>query len=395
MVLYIKMEDLPEVLIHFIIEFLEISEIFSICAHVCKLFNSIISSEYFLNSILSHQIFTKKKISLVPLKSLRNIRKLYRHKSFKALEYQGFGTTGGVDDDLSCYWVSNLFKKDPSSYCSRIGQNVNCVGVLQSTQKKLFSRKQLELRQIAAEIIRNNQILNTISQVGQSELSSDLLPIEERLFIEAWEENRDLLEISAFAYPSVLKNKIYKWLKASQFNVKSFSKGDQNVLIKEIDHAEVQTHQVLACFDRVVISRNGEYSCPLSVFIVFVSDEYIDISSSAFEVYNGVHTFQDLVALTEMEKTVPRVQPLESSNSFEFSRFKKTRNDLKPLVWGRFKSKRKEVTTIELGEIFSGKYLYAKLISSDNFMSEFHDFHQETNIDCTYIGLRGTEIRLN
>ena len=388
------MEKLPEILLQFISEFLTIKEIFGSFNRVCKVFNSLFDSPYFLNRLLSFQINTCHQPTLSLSTCLSSICEIQKKIHFKSLKFEGFGTTGGVDDDLPCYWVTNLFRSDSSSYCSRFSRNINCVAVLEKTQAKEIAQELIEARALAARMIRKNHLLSTITQAKYTR-KSDLLPIEERIFIEAWEQNRAILDLSTIRDSDEAKNNAYRVIKANQLKPASYSKDtEQALLIKDIDHASVSQFNCVACVNKVFISREGEYSCPVSAFVVFMSDEYIEITSNVFALYNSISSYEKLLELTELDKSIPKVYPLHSSKHFEYSIFRASRRDLKPLVWGKFKSARKELVSVPLDEIFSGRYLYVKLISSDNRMEEFHDHHDSSNIDCTYIGVHGTEVKI-
>lgn len=386
------MEYLPTEILEMIIEYLDVKNIFGSVIKVSKCFKSLCKSSYVLNKILSHQINLTKPLLLPFNTVLKKIIQIQTRKSYKSLKFTGFGTTGGVDDDLSCYWVGNLFKKDSSSYCSRIGKNINCVGFLESTQKRTLTEDQKEARAIAAKIIRDHPFLSKITQI-KAKKNSDLHPLEERLYIEGWEQNRNLLNINFSNYTYEQRAKAYNILSSSQIKVPSLYKENENILIQDIDHSLISNSNRLACIGDILISREGEYSCPLSVFIVFISDDYIDITSDIFLKYNSIYTFADLIALTEMDKTVPKAYPVQGDLEFEYSLFKKSRKDLKPLVWGRFICPRKCFATVTLDQIFSGRYIYIKLVSCDNKMQEFHDHHNDTNIDCSYIIPQGIELK--
>ena len=387
------MDRLPEDIVGIIIQHLTSNEIFSNIKPLSKYFYSLLQSPYILNQIITHQINATHPLHLNSKDAMVKIRRLSNEKRFRTLKFTGFGTTGGVDDDLSCYWVANMFKPDSSSYCSKIEKNINCVAVQQITQPKEYTKRQKKARIMAAHLIRDNPLLSKIAQ-SKCEKETDLLPIEERLYIEAWEENRDILDISS-KYSVRDKNEIYKVLKDCQIKVKKLYKDENtNTLVKEIDHNSVSQYNSIACIKKLIINREGDYSCPLSVFLIFISDFYIDIDSALFSVYDNIFTLADLTALTEMEKSVPGLFSTHRDNNFEYSIFKRCKSELKPLAWGRFKTPMKDLAMIKLQQMVSGKYLYVKLIACENRMARLHDHHETTNIDCTYVGVQGVEIKV-
>jgi len=45
---------------------------------------------------------------------------------------------------------------------------------------------------------------------------------------------------------------------------------------------------------------------------------------------------------------------------------------------------------VELKQGFAGKYVYVKLINPENRMREMGDRSEFTNIDCRFVGVRGS-----
>ena len=72
----------------------------------------------------------------------------------------------------------------------------------------------------------------------------------------------------------------------------------------------------------VLINREGPYLCPVSTIVVFMSDEYIDVRSDAFALYNSIETYEQLVALTELDKSIPKVYPLHDNGDFKYCIFR-------------------------------------------------------------------------
>ena len=58
------------------------------------------------------------------------------------------------------------------------------MAVQQITQPKEYTKRQKKARIMAAHLIRDNPLLSKIAQ-SKCEKETDLLPIEERLYIEA------------------------------------------------------------------------------------------------------------------------------------------------------------------------------------------------------------------
>ena len=187
--------------------------------------------------------------------------------------------------------------------------------------------------------------------------------------------------------------RIYDKLKENQNKSLGIrSQNDPNLWINPLNHSEIQKIPHLACIRELEIHRSGSFSCPLSTFIIFISDFYVDIQSEAVQKYNNLYNSYNLTDLHKFDPSIPQAYPLVSGPSFEYRIFPYKNCELKPILWGKFKSESKVVATIRLDEVFSGKYLYVKMICSDNKMAEMQDFSTMPNIDCTYIGGKGLEI---
>lgn len=51
--------------------------------------------------------------------------------------------------------------------------------------------------------------------------------------------------------------------------------------------------------DRVHFSRKGGFTCPVQTFMIFVSDEYIDLESELFSNYDNLLSEEDIDKLLE------------------------------------------------------------------------------------------------
>ncbi|OMJ87205.1 hypothetical protein SteCoe_11130 [Stentor coeruleus] len=386
------MYELPEVLIELVFEFIPPKEVFTNICRLNKYFYDICESKHFLNKLLVSFINTSLPISLSTTRCKKNFMKIFSKDHSRLLKFMGFATNGGVDDDLACYWVGNLFKEDSSSYCSRTNENIDTAAVLQSSQDKEFNHSQKKARAIAAKIIRENPLLSKIAGAKVAK-EKNLLPMEERLFIDAWDENRMLIDISSMNYSEKVKQKVYNVLKKSQLKLSSLHKSnDKNYVEKELDHEKIKIFNRTAIIRKIVVSREGDYSCPLKTFVIFVSDYYEEIGTKGFQTFSSLYNYEDLLESKETDErfSISKhvVQP-----EYEYCLFRKSSYNFRPILWGKFLRSSISLLQIDLDDYCSGKYMYAKLINCENRMSEMHDHHEMTNIDCTYVCAYGFEFK--
>lgn len=123
-------------LIEIVFRFITPKEIFTSICILNKYFYDICKSKHYLNKLPVHFINSSLPISLGPSRCKKYFEKIFSKDNSRLLKFMGFATNGGVDDDLACYWIEDLFKEDSSSYCSRLNENMNTAVVLQSSQKK-------------------------------------------------------------------------------------------------------------------------------------------------------------------------------------------------------------------------------------------------------------------
>lgn len=387
------MNELPEVLIELVFGFITPKDVFTSICMINKYFYDICKSKHFLNKLLGHFINTSLPISLGPLRCKKYFERIFSKDNSRLLKFMGFATNGGVDDDLACYWIGNLFKEDSSSYCSRLNENMDTAAVLQSSQEKEFNHSQKKARAIAAKIIRENPLLSKIAGAKVPN-EKNLLPMEERLFIDAWDENRMLIDISSMNYSEKVKQKVYNVLKKSQLKLSTLHKNnDINYVEKELDHEKVKNFDRIAFIRSLVISREGDYSCPLKTFVIFVSDYYEEIGNKAFQTFSSLYNYEDLLALKETDERLS-ISKHVVQLGYEYCLFRKSSSNLRPIMWGKFLRASENLLKINLDDYCSGKYMYAKLINCENRMSEMHDHHEMSNIDCTYICAYGFELKL-
>ena len=141
------------------------------------------------------------------------------------------------------------------------------------------------------------------------------------------------------------------------------------------------------------ISTKGELTCPVTVLMLFISETYIDIDSHQFTVYNYLKTFNSVVKFVDACEDMSSIYSYTLVNKSEQCEFyPKISKGLKPITWVKLHS---NYCKVELSHVFTGKYLYAKLISSDDKRKYYpNNITGPLNIDCNYIIASGYALRL-
>ena len=316
------------------------------------------------------------------------IRKSLKRSSKKPLVFLGFGTTGGVDSNLSQYWVDNLFQFNSSSYCSNLPPGFTCVGVLRKTQKLGLTYTQEKYRKMAAKIVRKNPILSKITSIKRSK--DPLLPLEEAIFITAWTENQELITAFEFDYAQETFRKIYDVLRETQVRVERLTRVNENSVFREVDHELTRQFPIYSCLKGFFISRKGEYSCPGRTFFVLCSEEYIQCSKENFQLFEGIKTLDDLKVLCDHEANL-KIESISETENYQVCHFKRTSGSLKPLFWFKFSKETDTQAELALKQFSVSKYIYVSFCDIDNKMTEMHDQNNNPNLDFTYIVPYGFE----
>ena len=109
----------------------------------------------------------------------------------------------------------------------------------------------------------------------------------------------------------------------------------------------------------------------------------MDIESPEFEVYNNLKSSEDVDSLVMSGKVQGLcVGDVRQNGFLTCSRFKKVNAALQPIMWGQINS---DIGMIELGEFYTGVYLYLKLIGR----------HRNVVDGIDRLSVRGLEINLS
>lgn len=388
------MINLPDGVLFNIIEYLSEREIFSSVVKVSKSFFELVTgSPYVLGKICRSSLKTSRNLRLDYDGCKRILKQLLRHK-LDLIEFEGFGTTGGYDEDRPAYWVSNLFNDDGTGYCSRDNKNnINAVGVLKQTQ----STQQSDKLNFIVEVFENCEVIARYIRPpykNDKKINNMQLTIFNQLYLnyryDVIQIISDELKIPSESVVNSIENAL-KEVKENNNFIKSLRrrKEDPYVMLQDIDYQSANTGTKLAVIRKLYFSRKGNFTCPVENFLIFVSEVYVDIEDEEFARYD------DLKSAEILDRVCPgECRNLVSSDGVCYREFYKSNQALKPIVWGKFTERSGVSVEINLQESVTGNYLYVKLVNPENRMAEMHDMHQHTNIDCDCVQAYGTVIDL-
>ena len=360
---------------------------------VCKDFYTIIkTSNYLISQVLRNSLGFTTNFDLEYDFFLAITEKLKTEAAW--LDFKGFATSGGYDEDHAVYWVGNLYKNDGSSYCSRDNKpNINTAGVLESALEiqeepcEYILKVLQECKIIASSIypqFKNKGVL------GQSIKSSF-----QQLFYTYRPQIVEIISAEFKEPQAEVDRKLeleIKKMKIDLIDAVKFKRRpeDHYVMQENIDLNVANSSKKRGLICEVEVSRDGNFTCPLETFIVLCSEKYVDIEDAEFDKFNDLRTYESLV-----EAFPGLVDGVNASEGCSFCSFKRTRGNLRPLAWGKFTDRRKTEINIKLPYLVSGNFLYLKMINPDNRMQEMSDMHDHPNIDANYVIAKGWVINFS
>ena len=324
-----------------------------------------------------------------------------RQRTVSDIPITGFSTTGGMDSDFMQYWVGNLFDKDLPPYCTKENmENVVCAGVLSIYTETHVDEELQAARKEAAKLLRKNRhIRGMVPVIKPSDSEDPMTPFEEGVFINlvgsrpAYFADRSIPPEERPAFLEHLRSIRNKLANAQTDCIHGLVKDptQPNLLESKIVRKEVaEQMETYFCVSAVTVSRKGQFTCPLLSFVVFVSYSYVPVEHEEFRKYDNLNEEQDVARLSELG--LPENRPGNAPPHCQVREFRRTKDNLQPIIWGKFADKEAEVMEVPLNYVFSGKYLYIKLIRAEDRMREMGDTHDSMNIDVEYLGCRGAVV---
>ena len=327
--------------------------------------------------------------------------------SLNSIDFYGFATNGGVDEDNLHFWLRKVFQKNHSTgYCTHENvQNVNIAGVLslsQNLQPSLSTQNELKDRLLQAVKNAETMGMNSrrLKEMASNEsffmiYGADVLEqlsqnVPELVTLDG--ETREEMSLSVSQIITKIRGKPLNFANLRQ------NPHSELVLIESISKVDFPCFSSLAFIKSIRISRKGGFTCPVKTLIIFSSMRYIDIQNSVFDGYNNLWTIRDVKALVESSQNYPSIFEIVSEESYTMCEFKgKMGLDLQPIVWISFESGenvRIPAVTLHLSQTFPSLYLYSKLITPEDCRVQRGWEHDLLNIDLKYIAVKGEVVDL-
>lgn len=354
---------------------------------VCKDFYTIIkTSNYLIGQVLRNSLgfITNYDLEFYSFKKITEIL----NAEAVWLDFKGFATSGGYDEDHALYWVGNLYKNDGSYYCSRDNKpNINTAGVLESALEIQEEPCEYTLKVLKECKIIANSIYPRFKNklvLGQSIKRSF-----QQLFFTYRPQIVEIVSTQFNEPPTEVDRKLeleIKKMKIDQIDAVKFKRRPEDpfVMQENIDLNVANSSKKRGVICEVEVSREGNFTCPLETFIVLCSEKYVDIEDSEFDKFNDLKTYESLV-----EAFPGLVNGVNTNDDYSFCSIKRVMSNLKPIAWGKFLTKRAVEINIKLPYLVSGNFLYLKMINPENRMQEMSDMHDHPNIDANYVIAKG------
>lgn len=365
-----SMEFTPIEILVDILKFCTIPEIFLSCIRVNSTWKEGICNSYLLQYLVKREFNLRFIPNIPPTQSIRVLKTIKKRPGL--LNFIGFSTSGGVDENLMRYWCSNLFRSEGEAYCTHDNaENCNVVGGL--------------IDCLADPRTYFESEADVISAINQYLSGSVLDPFHAHALIEALR----LLDRSRSH-----DNLIQMLQKSARPQIPSLSEvkriPDNNYLLHHnIDIAHIEKSSYYAVIKSIKISRKGYYTCPVKALMVFVSDRYFDPTDDLFNLYNNLKDYSDVTRLVESNYKTPGIYKHFIGAKFEYCEFIPSFElEFSPILWLKFVGNH---ACVNLSNLFTGKYIYAKFIYPED---KRNGSHAGINIDCRHILPYGNCINL-
>ena len=307
-------------------------------------------------------------------------------------------TTGGVDKNTH-YWAQNMFSPGHHcAYCSNEHKNnIVVAAVLSELVHGPPTPDLIQAQLLVSGLIRGSWRLRGVSAILPKDSAEDLT--EEELVL-----TKELIRLDPTALvpwkPDENAAGLNMWLTAQLPAVESavsllyealanretgMSYRDSDYMHLEWDVQAVSMAKVLFFTRTVLVSRFGKWSCPVETFLICISEDFLEAESPELVKFN------DILQVTDLKSpNFPEIIHYSETNFHIYCEFQRSSAQFHPVIWGKFKSKQDVELQVELKQGFAGKYVYVKLINPENRMREMGDRSEFTNIDCRFVGVRGS-----
>ena len=383
------METVPAPLLAEVMYYLTPSEVTLSFQRISKLCQQVWREGYYQERYLTGLLKVPEEVALLQTGLATVIRGLAGGLA-QPLRFVGLATNGGVDNDVPYYWVDGAFKGlSGSGYSSREGKsNINILAGLCTLP--ISSPAFEAAKQLIAQSFRTNHIVGFLG--SRFDDNEGLCDRELMIFSRLWDHRPEviLMALPAEQWPSARAsiNAAITTLTDQFLHLRDLYSSPRNsmVLIDWRRVKEVQLNSTLALVSKVIISREGDYTCPVRTFMLFSSLEYVDVEGEETRGYDGLTG-------PEMVDAVGGVGQVEDRGEWIGRRLEPGCKQLRPLVWGQFRrSGKKAEISLKYGVLC--RFLHLKLIDCENRMVEMRDPNTLTNIDLGSVQVFGTTVSL-
>lgn len=367
----------PDALCTEVFSFLTISEVFTVMALVSKRFRNLVkeSSEIARNCFKSVcnpnprlNAYIQPLSRATIIKELKRLFNIPINESIE-LPYFGFKTDGGADLNSPLFYVDMCFKavsgKVFKAVCTKEGRNFHIEGAL---AVDYFDDENIQPTQIEKIAKTRESYMDYLEYMYKTKQSPEKLLSE---------------------------------LKDDSYNIES------PYLL--LDHC-------IPIISEIEISRRGDFSCPLKTLMLFVAEERVEFKEDPILNLFGNATSKDklksilltnrkqlpqleytnIITLKEMSRTYSNDRILGDVKLGIFSNHGTTTlSKLRPLCWIQFTKAARKYCHFILPRAckFSGHFVIAKLIDCEDLREKYDDDSLVTNIDFSYISIKGTLLK--
>ena len=365
------MERIPSELFLEILKFLSLKEIFVNIIRLNSWFKQTVLSLHLLQYLVKREHNLRKFPNTPASQSYKVLKSIKKKPGL--LEFIGFITNGGVDENMMRFWCRNLFRSEGEAYCSYDdAYNCNIGGVLKDS------------------LVDPRTYFNSVESVKNC--------IQDYLNGKVLDEFLIISLIRAMNYLGMDKNHshLISQLEIEASTNKPLSLQDVRrvplndlLLQQKLDLFHSETSEFYAVVKQLKISRKGYFTCPVKTLMVFISESFIDVTSNLFSVYDDLRTYEDIENLINREPQVPGIFQHFRGLYYEYCEFiPGFELELVPILWIDFDI---YTVSVNLNSLFTGKYVYVKLMHPQD---KREGRHQGINIDCRYVLPYGNIINL-
>ena len=368
----------------------------AVVARVNRYLHEVMLTSTFLELLFERDLhlpssFTLQETFTIPAAAQFSLLKAVYTSKATCINYLGYATTGGLDDDDPYFWLRRVFKSDSRGYCTRVqAANVTLSGVLAISQdfkpsdqllQSVRERLEIAATRMGSQGERLRQITNrqqTLERLGVV-MIDDLYGN----FPGALELPGETPDQTAVEVQEILRSTSHRSIDAEKLR----KRADNPWILEEpILKVDFPAFPQIAFLRKLKVSRRGSYTCPVKTLLVLSSLCFTDIEDDVFRTYDG------LGDLAEVRKLGIRV--IEESEEYTYCELKcRGEMGVQPLLWVQFAANSEvDELVVDLEQRFPSLYLYLHLIDAEDRRTQQQWEHDMTNIDIRCVVPKGVEV---